>query len=130
MEMMTAASMSRSRSRGYYFSHLLKDYFSEDKTRLAYPSFVLFLTEGGRVRYCRLIPFRETSIEETFERLSALFSAIATGIDEAGGPTVAADTLWEHLKAKLLGMDYTLYIQRPPGDAGEAVRRLAAYVET
>jgi len=129
IEMMTAASMSRSRSRGYYFSHLLKDYFGEDKTALAYPSFVLFLTERGSVSYCRLIPFRETSIEETFERLSALFSAIASGIDEAGGPTVAVDALWEHLKTKLLSLDYTLYLQDPPRDAGDAVRKLTAYVE-
>jgi hypothetical protein len=129
IEMLTAASMSRSRSRCYYFSHLLKDYFGEDKTTLAYPSFVLFLTERDRAKYCRLIPFRETSIEETFERLSALFSAIASGIDEAGGPTVAADVLWEHLKTKLLSLDYTLYIQHPPSDVGDAVRKLTAYVE-
>ncbi|MSP13032.1 MAG: toll/interleukin-1 receptor domain-containing protein [Chloroflexi bacterium] len=128
-EMLTAASLSRSRSRGYYFSRLLKEYFGEDKTRLAYPSFLLFLAERGRVRYCRLIPFQRTSIEDTFERLSALFSGIASGIEEVGGPMVASDVLWEHLKTKLLNLEYTLYIQNPPTDAGEAVRQLTAYVE-
>lgn len=129
MEMLTAASLSRARSRSYYFSTLLKEYFGEDKTRLAYPSFLLFLTERGRVKYCRLIPFRRASMEDTFERLSALFSAIAAGIEEVGGPTVSADVLWEHLKTKLLSLKYTLYIQNPPLDAREAVRQLTAYVE-
>jgi len=129
MEMLTAASLSRSRSRGYYFSHLLKKYFGEDKTRLAYPSFLLFLAERGRVKYCCLIPFRRTSMEDTFERLSALFSAIASGIEEVGGPTMSSDVLWEHLKTKLLSLEYKLYIQNAPTDAGEAVRQLTAYVE-
>jgi hypothetical protein len=129
IEMLTAASLSRSRSRGYYFSRLLKDYFGEDKTRLAYPSVLLFLAERGRVTYCRLIPFRRASIEDTFERLSALFSAIASGIEDVGGPTVSADVLWEHLKPKLLNLEYTLYIQKAPTDAEDAIRQLAAYVE-
>lgn len=129
IEFLTAASLSRSRSRGYYFSKLLKEYFGEDKTTLAYPSFLLFLVERGRVKYCRLIPFRRASIEETFERLSDLFSAIASGIEEVGGPTVSSEVLWEHLKTKLLNLDYTLYIQNAPTDAGEAVRQLTAYVE-
>jgi len=129
IEMMTAASLSRSRSRGYYFSRLLKDYFGEDKTRLAYPSFLLFLAERGRVKYCRLIPFRQASIEDTFERLAALFSAIASGIEDVGGPTVSSDVLWEHLKTKLLNLKYTLFIQNAPTDAGEAIRQLVAYVE-
>jgi hypothetical protein len=85
IEFLTAASLSRSRSRGYYFSYLLKQYFGKDKTRLAYPSLLLFLVEQGQVKYCRLIPFRKTSLEETFNRLSALLSAIASGIEEAGG---------------------------------------------
>lgn len=37
IELLTASSMSRARDRGYYFSKLLKDYFGEEKTRLAYP---------------------------------------------------------------------------------------------
>ena len=130
IEMLTAASLSRSRSRGYYFSRLLKDYFGEEKTRLAYPSFILFLAEDGRVKYCRLIPFRRASVEDTFEQLSALFSAIASGIEEGGGPAVSSDILWEHLKTKLLKLGYTLYVQNSPTDAGEAIRQLAAYVES
>ena len=129
IESMTAASLSRSRSRGYYFSHLLKDYFGEDKTKLAYPSFLLFLAEHGRVKYCRLIPFRRASIEDMFDRLSALFSAIAIGIEDVGGPTVSSDVLWEHLKTELLKLKYTLYIQNAPTDAGQAIRQLATYVE-
>lgn len=50
-------------------------------------------------------------------------------IEEVGGPTVPADALWEHLKTKLLNLDYTLYHQHPPQDAGDAVRKLTAYVE-
>lgn len=129
MEMITAASLSRSRSRGHYFSHLLEQYFGEDKTRLAYPSLLLFLVEQGEVRYCRLIPFRQTSIEGTFESLSALLLAIASGIEEAGGPTISSNVLWEHLKTKLLNLKYTLYIQHPPVEAVEAVHKLTAYVE-
>jgi hypothetical protein len=107
----------------------LNQYFGEEKTRLAYPSFVLFLVEHGRVKYCRLIPFRRGSIEETFERLSTLFGMIASGIEEAGGPMVPSDALWEHLKIKLLDAKYTLYIQNPPTDVGEAVRKLTSFVE-
>lgn len=127
--LMTATSLGRSRSRGYYSSTLLERYFGEEKTRLAYPSFLLFLAERGRVKYCRLIPFRRASMEATFERLSKLFSEVASGIEEVGGPTVDSDALWEHLQRKLLNAHYTLYIQTPPSDAGEAVRRLVAFVE-
>jgi len=128
-KMITPTSLGRSRSRGHYFSTLLKQYFGEEKTQLAYPSFVLFLVERGRVKYCSLIPFQRGLIEETFERLSALFCVIASGIEEAGGPTVSSDALWKNLKAKLLKDDYTLYIQNPPNDSREAVRQLMAFVE-
>jgi hypothetical protein len=129
IERITAASLSRSRSRGYYFSHLLKRYFGEDRTTLAYPSLLLFLVEQGQVKYCRLIPFRNTSFEETFNRLSALLSAIASGIEEAGGSGTGLNVLWEHLKTKLLNLKYKLYIQHSPRNATEAVQKLAAYVE-
>lgn len=129
IEMMTAASLGRSRSRGYYFSHLLKEYFGEEKTRLAYPSLLLFLVAQGHVKYCRLIPFRQTSIADACVRLSDLLFAIASGIKEAGGPTADSDVLWDHLKTKLLNLKYTLYIQHPPKNAAEAVRKLANYVE-
>jgi hypothetical protein len=128
IEMLTPASLGRSRSRGYYFSTLLKNYFREDKTRLAYPSFLLFLAERGRITYCRLIPLRRGSIEETFEYLLALFSTIADAIKELG-PTVSSDALWEHLKNKLLEARYTVYIQDAPEDAGVAIRQLADFIE-
>jgi TIR domain len=129
IEMMTNASLSRSRSRSYYFSTMLKQYFGEEKTQLTYPSFVLFLAEHGQIKYCRLIPFRRGSIEETFERLLILFSLISTEIQETGGPTVSSDTLWKHLKTKLLEADYRLYIQNPPKKARDAVQQLMAFVE-
>lgn len=129
MDMMTASSMNRSRDRGYFFSTLLSEYFGEEKTRLAYPSFVLFLVEQRLVKYCRLIPFREGSIEETFERLSGLFRVVASGIEEVDGPTVSAGVLWEHLKTKLLNAKYTLYLQNAPKDAEQAIRGLMAFVE-
>jgi hypothetical protein len=129
LEMMTATSLSRSRSRAYFFSALLKQYFGEEKTRLAYPSFVLFLAENGQIKYCRLIPLQRGTIEETFERLSRLFGVIATGIEEVGGPTVSSDSLWGSLKIKLLEANYTLYIQNPPRDVADAVRQLTAFVE-
>lgn len=128
-EMMTAASLNRSRSRSYYFSRLLKEYFGVDKTTLAYPSLLLFLVEQGRVKYCRLIPFRAPSIEGAFEGVSTMLSAIASGIEEAGGPTAGADVVWEHLKTKLLSLEYSVYIQHPPSDAAEAVRKLSTYIE-
>ena len=129
IEMMTMASMGRSRDRGYYFSTLLKEYFGEEKTTLAYPSFLFFIAEKGRIKYCRLIPFPRGSLQETFNYLSNLLSSIAIGINEAGGPGAAADALWNHLKDKLLKADYTLYIQEPPSNASEAVVKLMTYVE-
>jgi len=127
--MMTAASLSRSRSRGYYFSRLLKEYFGKNKTRLSYPAFLLFLVEEGRVRYCRLIPLPRASLEKTYEHLSALFPAIASGIEEVCGPDLSSGDLWEHLKTKLLDLRYRLRTLRPPADAEETVRKLSAYVE-
>jgi hypothetical protein len=51
MDLMTAASSRRSESKGYYFSQLLKEYFDEEKTTLAYPSLLLFLVEEERVSH-------------------------------------------------------------------------------
>jgi hypothetical protein len=129
IELLTAMSLSRSRDHGYYFSHLLKEYFGEDKTTLVYPSLLLFLVERRVVKYCRLIPFRQTSIDDTFEQLSDLLSAIASGIDEAGGPNVGSDALWKCLRAKLLRLKYKLYIQYPPAEIEEAVHKLVTFVE-
>lgn len=127
--MMTASSLGRSVDRTYYFSRILKEYFGKDRTLLTYPSLVLFLAEQGAVKCCRLIPFRVSSISEAFERLSALLSAIASGIAEAGGPQAGVDALWKHLKVKLLSLRWTLYRHNAPLAAKDAVRRLSAYVE-
>jgi hypothetical protein len=129
MELMTAASMSRSRSRGHYFSTLLKTYFHEPKTRLAYPSMLIFFVEQRRVMHCWLIPLPQAPLVETFEHLKTLFSQVADGIQEAGGPAVSSDTLRNHLRQKLLEADYTLYRQAPPSDAEEAVHKLVSFVE-
>lgn len=129
ISLMTATPLSRSRSRGYYFSKLLNDYFGKEKTTLVYPSFLLFLAESGRIKHCRLVPFHQASIEETFIWLSAMFAEIAGGIEEVGGPTTSLDVLWQHLKENLLRNDYTLYIQKPPKHVAEAVSGLVAYVE-
>jgi hypothetical protein len=129
IEMLTAASLSRARSRGTYFSKLLRDYFGEKDTRLAYPSFVLFLVDKGRVAYCRLIPFRRGSVEDVFLRLQGLFELLAAGIAEwksASGSDVAA--LWENLKTKLLEKEYTVYIQGAPPDATQAVAGLKGFM--
>jgi len=129
VEVFTATSLSRSLSRGHFFSGLVARYFGKEGTRLVYPSFALFLVEGGTVKYCRLIPLTSTSIERTFERLTDLLTVIASGIEEAGGPTVSAETIWNHLRKTLLASKYTLYIHRPPADATEAIRQLSAFVE-
>lgn len=42
---------------------------------------------------------------------------------------MSSDALREHLKTKLLNLNYTLYSQHTPADAGEAVRQLTAYDE-
>jgi len=128
---MTAASLSRSRSRGYYFSTLLKKYFGEDRTRLAYPSLLLFLVAHGRVQYSLLIPFHQATVGEAFTWLRDLLSVIASAISEwrnLGGQE-NVDELWVHLRKKLLDAEYTVYIQNSPSAAEQAIAKLVAYVE-
>jgi hypothetical protein len=128
MEELTAVSFSRSRSRGYYFSKLLKEYFGEEKTTLAYPSFILFLVEDQRVTHCRLIPLSRGNIEEVCKRLQDLFTAVAASIEKwraDGG--VSATRLWEIIKLDLLEQDYTIYIQDAPKNASQAVESLATF---
>jgi len=128
IEMMTASSMNRSRSRGYYFSNLLKEYFAEEKTRLAYPSFILFLVKDGRVIHCRLIPLSRGGVHDAFLQLEKLFGSIAAAIEKwREGESKDASALWETLKSDLLEADYTLYIQQAPGDAKEAIEALAPF---
>lgn len=131
VEMMTAASMSRSRDRGYYCSKLLKDYFGEERTRIVYPAFLLFVADADRIRFTRLIPLGRGSIEQTFQRLERLFTAVAETIvkwRDAGQADAAA--LWSFLKERLLDEDYTLYIQNAPPGVRDAVARLSGFVES
>lgn len=129
IELMTAASLSRAQSRGYYFSRLLKEYFQEEKTTLAYPSVLIFLVEDGNVTHCRLIPLSRGTLEEMFLRLQQLFIEIAESIEQwraSGGPSSG---LWETMKDRLLNKKYTIYIERAPHKAQDAVKSLAAFVE-
>ena len=129
MELMTAASLSRSRDRGYYFSKLLHDYFGEEKTRLAYPSFLLFIVEKRQVQKCWLIPFHRASPDETLNWLIELFSSINKGLSTAGGATASSQAVIAKLKEILLERKYNLYIQSAPPDVESALRSLAEYVE-
>jgi len=128
IEMLTATSHLRSRSQGYHFSALLNDYFGEKKTTLVYPSFMLFLVEGNRVTHCRLIPLSRGGIHEAFLELQSLFQCIAAVLASwrQTGPNTSA-ALWEMLKKDLLAADHTLYIQKPPSDAGQAIQSLARF---
>lgn len=128
-EMLTAASVNRSHGRTIYFSRLLKEYFDEDDTRLAYPSLLLFLVYSGKVSKCRLVPLSYGTIDSVFDQLRALFSVISDTIAawrDSDGTSV--DILWTSLKKSLLEKDYTLYIQNAPSTAGDAVERLAPFM--
>jgi hypothetical protein len=128
-DLMTAASLSRARDRGYYFSKLLHDYFGEEKTGLAYPSFLLFIVEKRQVQKCWLIPFHRASRDETLNWLIDLFSSVNKGLSDAGGATASSQEVLSKLKELLLERKYNLYIQSAPPDAERAVRSLAEYVE-
>ena len=130
IELMTAASLSRSRSRGYYFSRLLKNYFGEERTTLVYPSLLVFLVAQGRVQYSRLIPFHRATVEETFTWLRDLLALIAKAIsDSKDGGSGGVDGLWASLREALLEGGYTVYIQNAPAGAEEAISKLVGYVE-
>jgi hypothetical protein len=129
VEAVTLYSAGRSRSRTIFFSQLLRDYFGEVDTQLAYPSFLLFLLDSGRVTHCRLIPLKRGTVEEVFLTLQALLSSIADVVArwkvESGKRN---EVLWERLKDRLLAEDYTLYIQKAPSDAREAVEKLSSHL--
>jgi hypothetical protein len=129
VELLTSTSLSSSRSRGHYFSRLLRDYFGVEKTRLVYPSMLVFIAHEGRIERCRLIPLPRAGIDDTFKALSSLLEVIAGGIAESD-ETVTVSDLWDRLKSRLLELDYTLYIQRPPADAHRAITALADYMES
>ncbi|GHU14749.1 hypothetical protein AGMMS50225_27200 [Betaproteobacteria bacterium] len=130
IKLMTATSLGRERDRGYYYSKLLHDYFGEKKTRLAYPSFLLFTIENRQVQKCWLIPFRRASTEETLNRLIDLFTSINKALADAGGVTASSKDVLSHLKEVLLEHKYKLYIQSGPRDVEHAVRELTAYIES
>jgi len=130
IQFITTSSMPRSRSRRSYFSKVLKEYFNEENTRLAYPSFLYFLVENGEVTKCRLIPFKRASIEEMFRNFQKLFMSISQTINEwKKMEGISAINLWEMLKERLLEENYTLYIQHPPKDAYKAVEGISNYIE-
>jgi len=130
IDMLTLGMMNRSMPRGVYFSRLLKEYFGEVDTLLAYPSFLLFLIENNKVAYCRLIPLSRGSAHECFLQLQKLFSVISENIEEwKSSDEPSASSLWGKMKDDLLEHDYTLYIQRPPADAKVAVEKLVSYYE-
>jgi len=128
-EFLTAASINRSRGRTIYFSRLLKEYFNEDDTRLAYPSLLLFLVDLEMVSKCRLVPLRYGTIDAVFDQLRTLFSVIADTITTwREGNETSIDTLWATLKINLLNKNYTLYIQKAPASAADAVNRLVQFM--
>jgi len=131
-ELITATSLSRSRSKTYFFSKLLKDYFGEERTRMAYPSVLLFIVAKGAVRYSRLIPLRRDNIEVLFRKLQDLFSLVATTINEweSLGDESSSDNLWNSLKERLLESKYTIYIQSSPKALDNAISQLCAYADT
>lgn len=128
IDFLTAASMSRAIDRGYYFSKLLNEYFGQKKTRLVYPSFLLFIVKQRRIQRCWLIPFHRASTEDTFNWLVDLFSVISKGVSDVGN-SASTDVVLLKLKELLLKHKYKLYIQSPPSDAERAVRDITAYVE-
>lgn len=129
VELMTAASLARSQRRGYYFSKLLRDYFGQAKTQLSYPSLLLFIVRNGRIHYCRLIPFRASSLEEAYSMLSALLTMVSNAVDEVGGPGTHPDKLWVQIRNRLLDSQYTVYIQEAPADADSAIESLKSFIE-
>ena len=131
LELLTEASLSRSRSRTYYFSKLLKNFFGEERTRMAYPSVLLFIVANGNIQYSRLIPFKRDNIENIFRRLQDLFLIIATTITEWEKQYNESDflQLWYMLKDKLLSQKYILYIQNPPENSEESISKLCGFVE-
>jgi len=129
-ELVTVASLSRSRDRGYYFSRLLKEYFGEERVSLAYPSLLIFIVSSGQVSHVRLIPLRRGTIEEVFSRLQEVFGLIAKIIAEwRRSDGVDVSVLWSQLKIALLDHDYRVYIQTAPRAVGAAVSGLVNFME-
>jgi hypothetical protein len=126
----TNTPIPRSSSRQYYYSKLLKEYFGKEKTKLVYPSFLLFITAGREVEYSRLIPLPRGTVEESFLRLQTLVSKIAVGIEHwktLGAASV--ERLWEEIKKELLSAHHRIYIQRAPRDVSKAINGLTDFIE-
>jgi hypothetical protein len=131
MQLLTAASMSRSRDRGYYYSRLLKEYFGEDKTRMAYPSLLLFVVSRKKIVRTRLVPFQRDSIENIFGRLQDLVTRIATALATwRSTDGKSEEALWDVLKEDLLSAKYTLYIQEGPSDLEQGIDGLTRFIPT
>lgn len=128
LEMLTAASLSRAVDRQRYFSTLVKRCFGED-ARLVYPSLLLFVISNAAVLQSRVVPLARGTVEQTFQRLQALVTLIAGGVEdwEAGGAGI--DELWGVLRDCLQAAEHTIYIQRGARDAPVAIADLARFIE-
>jgi hypothetical protein len=131
LDMLTIASASRSRSRGCYYSHLLKDYFGIEETTLVYPSLVLFIVTKGEVKYSRLIPLENKTSEEYFQTFKRIFALIADVVknQKIASRSKDPDVLWNKLKETLLEAKYTIYIQQAPLNIKDAIENLCPFVE-
>ena len=129
IEMLTQASIQRSRDRGYYFSKILSEYFEEEKTRLAYPSFLLFLIEGRSISHCRLVPLRRSDVHAVFLRLQEMFQVIAAAIEDGEKEHSGVSSLWCNIKDKLLEMKFTIYIQQARGPLTESVKSIVRFYD-
>jgi hypothetical protein len=128
LEMLTAASLSRALDRQRYFSTLMKRCFGED-ARLVYPSLLLFVISNAAVLQSRVVPLARGTVEQTFQRLQALVTLIAGGVEdwEAGGASI--DELWGVLRDRLQAAEHTIYIQRAAREAPVAIADLARFIE-
>jgi hypothetical protein len=129
--LMTGAPFDRAESKRYWYSRLLKEYFGVEKTRIPYPTVLLFLVENGSVTHFRNIPLKAGALNETFERLRSLFSIVATTLDAwLGASTGNSDTLWAEVKEALLEKGYTIYMKRRrDASAEKSISELAKFIE-
>jgi hypothetical protein len=127
---MTGASFDQTESKSYRYSRLLKEYFGVTKRLIPYPTVLLFSVEGDRATHFRNIPLKGGNVEETFRRIRALFSSVATTVDSWLGEGGDSDALWAKLKETLLKEGYTIYRkQRPDMPAERSMSELAKFFE-
>ncbi|HET7526004.1 MAG TPA: hypothetical protein VFK10_08690, partial [Burkholderiaceae bacterium] len=126
----TPYSLTEARDKRYFYSHLLKDYFGEERTTLVYPSVLLFVVDHRALRKCWLIPGRRRATrEESLNWLIDLCECVRDSIATSGGLMAPAATIVADLKRDLLARKHTLYIQSPPRDAVEAVKQLVEFMD-